>query len=101
MNFFKKALIATAVAGTFGTVQAADVTNAVTKSSIQGLEIATAPDDASVRVLVREKMEVGDVITLVFGKDMFSTLPVSVELGQNEAAATTAIAIDYGTGTYK
>ena len=39
MNFFKKALIATAIAGTFGTVQAADVTNAVTKTSVQGLEV--------------------------------------------------------------
>jgi hypothetical protein len=101
MNFFKKALIATAVAGTFGTVQAADVTNAVTKSSIQGLEVATAVDDASVRVIVREKMEVGDVITLVFGKDMFSTLPLTVALDQGQVAATTTIAIDYGTGTYE
>ena len=100
MNFFKKALIATAIAGTFGTVQAADVTNAVTKTSVQGLEVAANVADSSVRVIVREQLEAGDKITLVFGKDMFDTDPTDILFASSATPTTARINITYGSGTF-
>ncbi|WP_057830656.1 hypothetical protein [Colwellia sp. TT2012] len=99
MNFFKKALIATAIAGTFGTVQAADLTDAVTKTSAQGLEI-NAVANGSLRAIVRQQLEAGDKITLVFGKDMFSTAPTSATFASVAVPATTEVSITYGSGTF-
>jgi hypothetical protein len=102
MNFFKKALIATAVAGTFGAVQAADVTNAITKTSAQGVELGVVSGDPSVRVIVRELLEAGDTVTLTFGKDMFSTAPSAVTFSNSGGAvpASGEVSIDYGSGTF-
>jgi hypothetical protein len=96
MNFFKKALIATAVAGTFGVVHAADLTDAVVAHSIQGLEV-TGAADSSVRVIVREQLEAGDLITLVFGEGVDTTgLTVDVDGTPNAGDLN----IIYGSGTY-
>jgi hypothetical protein len=108
MNFFKKALIATAVAGTFGAVQAADVTNAITKTSAQGVEIGSLTGTPSVRVIVRELLEAGDTVTLTFGKDMFTAAPTSVLFGTaSQLDPTTGVppvslqlGISYGSGTF-
>jgi hypothetical protein len=102
MNFFKKALIATAVAGTFGAVQAADVTNAITKTSAQGVEVGTLTGTPSVRVIVRELLEAGDTVTLTFGKEMFTTAPTSVVFAAagGTPPATTELGINYGSGTF-
>jgi hypothetical protein len=105
MNFFKKALIATAVAGTFGAVQAADVTNAISKTSTQGVEIGSLTGTPSVRAIVRELLEAGDTVTLKFGKDMFTTAPISVLFGTADQIgttppATTELGISYGSGTF-
>jgi len=99
MNFFKKALIATAVVGTFGVAQAADLTNAVKDHSVQGLEVATNADTSSVRVIVRELMEAGDKITLVFGKGVGTDITGAIF---GSAAVPTAgnAGIKYGTGTF-
>jgi hypothetical protein len=98
MNFFKKALIATAVAGTFGSVQAADLTDAVTKTSAQGLQVASAAANTSLRVIVREQLEAGDKITLVFGAGV--TAIASVTLGGASTGANN-LGIQYGTGTFE
>lgn len=96
MNFFKKALIATAVAGTFGVVHAADLTDAVVAHSVQGLEV-TGAADSSVRVIVREQLEAGDLITLVFGEGVDTTgLTVDVDGTPNAGDLN----IIYGSGTY-
>lgn len=96
MNFFKKALIATAIAGTFGVVQAADLTDAVTAHSVQGLEV-TGASTSSIRAIVREQLEAGDKITLELG-DGVGTL-ASVTTGGTSTGATN-LGIIYGSGTY-
>lgn len=105
MNFFKKALIATAVVGSFGVAQAADVTNAVTATSTQGLEVG-AVANSSVRVIVREQLEAGDKITLVFG-NMFTISPTAVLFSDTSTTPITAptpttarVGIHYGSGTF-
>lgn len=102
MKLFKKALLATAILGAAG-AQAADLTDAVTSTSKQGLEVASAAADSSVRAIVREQLEAGDQITLVFGKGVTGITSVAVD-GSGDAAATTTdgqLGIVYGSGTYK
>lgn len=101
MKLFKKALLATAIFGAMG-VQAADLTDAVTSTSKQGLEVATAAPASSVRAIVREQLEAGDQITLVFGKGVTGITDVAV-IG-TDATATTVdgeLGIVYGSGTFK
>lgn len=97
MNFFKKALLATAIAGSFGAVQAADLTDAVKASSVQGLEVGAAAN-TSLRVIVREQLEAGDVITLVFGKGVNVALTTFTFGGVS--TGTGNLGIVYGSGTY-
>jgi len=102
MKLFKQALLASAILGAFG-AQAADLTDAVTKTSKQGLEIAAAADNTSIRVIVREQLEAGDRITLTFGKGVTGLTAVSTA-GTGEAQATSTdnqLGIVYGSGTYK
>jgi hypothetical protein len=98
MNFFKKALIATAVAGTFGAVQAADLTDAVTAHSIQGLEVNGAAT-SSIRAIVREQLEAGDLITLEFG-DGVDLSAAAVDVTGTGGAVASTVYIVYGSGTY-
>ncbi|MFC6273277.1 hypothetical protein ACFP52_17565 [Pseudoalteromonas fenneropenaei] len=102
MKLFKQALVASAILGAFG-AQAADLTDAVTKTSKQGLEVAAAAADSSIRVIVREQLEAGDRIKLVFGTGVTGLTSVAVN-GSGEATATTTdnqLGIVYGSGTYK
>lgn len=104
MNLFKKALVATAIISACGVAQAADLTDAVSKHSKQGLEVAAgAAVTSSLRVIVREELEAGDRITLVFGKGVTGITSVAVD-GNGDATATTAdnaLGLFYGSGTYK
>jgi len=98
MNFFKKALIATAVVGSFGVAQAADLTDAVTAHSIQGLEVNGAAT-SSLRAIVREKLEAGDKITLEFGEGV-DLSGSTVDVTGNGGAGANVAYIIYGSGTY-
>jgi len=95
MNFFKKALVATAVVASFGAT-AADLTDAVTAHSIQGLEVNGA-SDSSVRVIVREQLEAGDKITLTFGEGVATT---GLTVDADGTATTGELNVVYGSGTY-
>jgi hypothetical protein len=70
MKLFKKALVATAIFGAMG-AQAADVSDATKLTSKEGFAAGIFKDitntDPSVRVIVRQKLEAGDRIKLVFG----------------------------------
>lgn len=94
MKLFKKALVATAIFGAFG-AQAADLTDAVKKTSIQGIEVNAAAT-SSVRAIVREQLEAGDRIKLVFGAGV-TGLTGSVTGG---AATLNNVGIKYGSGTF-
>lgn len=98
MKLFKKALLATAIFGAMG-AHAADVSDAVKFTSVEGFAVAngTLADDRSVRVIVREKLEAGDRITLQFGKGFDSITSVG-----NFALPlqTGEIAINNGTADY-
>lgn len=106
MKLFKKALVATAIFGAFG-AQAADLTDAITKTSKQGLEVGAA-SDSSVRAIVREQLEAGDRITLVFGAGITGVTGVSTDASGNATsrannvggADAAKIGIVYGSGTY-
>ncbi|MDO6444329.1 hypothetical protein Q4493_00940 [Colwellia sp. 1_MG-2023] len=104
MNLFKKALVASAITAVCATSQAADLTDAVTKHSAQGLEVAAgAAATSSLRVIVREQLEAGDQITLVFGKGVTGIASVAVD-GNGDATTTgadTQLGLVYGSGTYK
>ncbi|WMN61207.1 hypothetical protein NI389_07445 [Pseudoalteromonas xiamenensis] len=102
MKLFKQALLASAILGAFG-AQAADLTDAVTKTSKQGLEIAAAADNTSIRVIVREQLEAGDRITLTFGKGVTGLTAVATNAaGEAQATSTNnELGIVYGSGTYK
>lgn len=103
MKLFKKALVATAIFGAIG-AQAADVTDAVKKTSIQGLAASVAAEASSVRVIVREQLEAGDIIYLQFGEGVNikslaigtvdDTVDGELRIGTND------ITIKYGSGTY-
>ncbi|WP_448213058.1 hypothetical protein [Colwellia sp. MEBiC06753] len=96
MKFFKKALVASAILGATNVAYAADLTDAVTKTSVQGLEIG-AVSDTSLRVIVREQLEAGDKITLVFGKGV-AALTTATFGGVSAGAGNMGIV--YGSGTY-
>lgn len=102
MKLFKKALVATAIFGAMG-AQAADLTDAVKSTSKQGLEVAAAAPESSVRVIVRQQLEAGDQITLVFGKGVTGITAVATD-GAGDAQGTSAnneLGLVYGSGTYK
>jgi hypothetical protein len=97
MNLFKKALVATAIVSACGTVNAADLTDATTKYSAQGIEVtgATAVDSKLI-VKVREQLEALDEITLQFGLGVTATGATA-----GTAASGSNIGILYGSGTYE
>ncbi|MBE3672538.1 hypothetical protein [Pseudoalteromonas distincta] len=102
MKLFKKALLATAIFGAMG-ANAADVSDAVKFTSVEGFAVAngTLTDDRSVRVIVREKLEAGDRITLQFGKGFDSITGVEAyPTAAPFALASGNIAINNGTADY-
>lgn len=100
MKLFKKALVATAILGAFG-VQAADVTDAVQKTSKQGLEVAANAGVSSVRVIVREQLEAGDIIYLEFGAGIdISALTLTDAVAAGSVVIGGDVTIKYGSGTY-
>lgn len=104
MSFFKKALVASAIVGACGVANAADLTDATTKHSKQGLEVAAgAAATSSLRVIVREQLEAGDQITLVFGKGVTGIASVATDVNGDATATTTntELGLVYGSGTYK
>ena len=100
MKLFKKALLATAIFGAMG-AQAADVSDAVDFTSVEGFAVANGvlADDTKVRVIVREKLEAGDKVTLQFGAGFDLTNPAFV-LAQAATAGANEIAINNGTADY-
>ena len=104
MKLFKKALVATAIVGAFG-ANAATVTDAVNVHSKQGLEVngpSAVAGDNSVRVIVREQLEAGDLITLTFGEaiDFTGAVIGDVDTDPGTAVGATDFEIVYGSGTY-
>lgn len=99
MKFFKKALVASAILAATGTVNAADITDATVKTSAQGIEVYTAvnTDTSTLRVIVREQLEAGDLITLKFGAGV-DTTGITVDTLPAAGAAGT-LDINYGSGT--
>ena len=101
MKLFKKALLATAIFGAMG-AQAADVSDAVKFTSAEGFAASVAgglSDDRSVRVIVREKLEAGDKITLQFGKGFGDNI-TGVEAYNAGGQSSGQIAINNGTADY-
>lgn len=101
MKLFKKALLATAVFGAMG-AHAADVSDAVKFTSAEGFAASVAgglSDDRSVRVIVREKLEAGDRITLQFGKGFGDNI-TGVEAYTGGALSSGQISINNGTADY-
>jgi len=100
MKLFKKALLATAIFGAMG-AQAADVSDAVDFTSVEGFAVANGvlADDTKVRVIVREKLEAGDKVTLQFGAGFDLTDP-AFALAQAATAGANEIAINNGTADY-
>ncbi|WP_462164587.1 hypothetical protein [Pseudoalteromonas xiamenensis] len=101
MKLFKQALLASAILGAFG-AQAADLTDAVTKTSKQGLEVGTAAK-SSLRVIVREQLEAGDRVTLTFGKGVTGITSVTTNSNGEaiQSGANNQLGIVYGSGTFK
>lgn len=102
MKLFKKALLATAIFGAMG-AQAADVSDAVKFTSVEGFAVAngTLADARSVRVIVREKLEAGDRITLQFGKGFDDITGVTPEATfTTSGVSSKQIAINNGTADY-
>lgn len=106
MKLFKKALLATAIFGAMG-AQAADVSDAVKFTSVEGFAAANnvVGTDGSVRVIVREKLEAGDRITLQLGKGFGAISGVEEATydpvtGLRNVVTQDAIAIDNGTADY-
>ncbi|MCQ8879462.1 hypothetical protein NQT69_15785 [Pseudoalteromonas shioyasakiensis] len=100
MKLFKKALLATAIFGAMG-AQAADVTDAVTKTSKQGIAASVALEASSVRVIVREQLEAGDIVYLEFGDGVdISGLTLDDTAATTPLVIDTSITIKYGSGTY-
>jgi len=100
MKLFKKALLATAIFGAMG-AHAADVSDAVDFTSVEGFTLASGvlADDTKVRVIVREKLEAGDKVTLQFGAG-FDLTNVAFALTQAATAGANEIAINNGTAAY-
>jgi len=96
MNLFKKALVASAIAGVCATTQAADLTDATVKQSIQGVEIGNAALDSSIRVIVREQLEAGDRITIKLGAGITGVTTAAA----GAAAVANQLVFEYGSGTY-
>ncbi|MEL0642494.1 hypothetical protein V6260_18025 [Pseudoalteromonas aliena] len=103
MKLFKKALLATAIFGAMG-AQAADVSDAVKFTSEEGFAAANnvVGADGSVRVIVREKLEAGDKVTLQFGKgfDVDGVEDVAYTAGVRDVLTSGNIGIDNGTADY-
>lgn len=101
MKLFKKALLATAVFGAMG-AHAADVSDAVKFTSVEGFAVANGSltDDRSVRVIVREKLEAGDRITLQFGKGFDGITSVGTYVNASTPLNSGEIAINNGTADY-
>lgn len=105
MKLFKKALLATAIFGAMG-AHAADVSDAVKFTSVEGFAAANnvVGTDGSVRVIVREKLEAGDKVTLQFGKGFGVIAGVEAAVytvpGTRDAVTSKSIAIDNGTAAY-
>jgi len=100
MKLFKKALLATAIFGAMG-AQAADVSDAVKFTSAEGFAVSVASglsDDRAVRVIVREKLEAGDRITLQFGKGFGDN--ITSVAAYSATLATGEMAINNGTADY-
>ncbi|MDC3212127.1 hypothetical protein NQU47_06055 [Pseudoalteromonas distincta] len=99
MKLFKKALLATAIFGAMG-AHAADVTDAVQKTSVQGFEIG-AVAASSVRVIVREQLEAGDIVYLKFGEGVdISGLTLTDAPGTSDVVIGGDVTIKYGSGTF-
>ena len=97
MNFFKKALVASAIVSACGAVNAADLTDGTVKFSAQGIEAAAgATADSSLRVIVREQLEAGDQITLVLGAGITGITSAT----PGTAATANNLGVVYGSGTF-
>ncbi|WP_286265499.1 hypothetical protein [Thalassotalea atypica] len=99
MKFFKKALVASAILGASTVANAADLTDATVAHSAQGIEVngATA---STIRVIVREQLEAGDLITFTFGTGVDKTGLAALAVDTLPAADVAKIDVNYGSGTY-
>ncbi|WP_404341342.1 hypothetical protein [Pseudoalteromonas mariniglutinosa] len=100
MKLFKKALLATAIFGAMG-AQAADVSDAVEKTSAEGLAVNGVTGQPSVRTIVRQKLEAGDQITLTFGEGLDLSGLATVSVGQAPVVGAGELGIDTGTADFE